>query len=325
MFAELLWVEPEQVVAGGNSSLVMMREVLVDLWLHGGVDSERPWGQEEKVTFICPVPGLRPALHAARLVRHRDGDRARCTTTARRRGGRPARRRRPDASRACGSCRPTPTRQRFDRHRRRSRPGSPRCRRRRPTSRSSGTTPTRSTTSPRTRPRAPTSSPWRRPRATRTGRSCSRRPRRSRSPAPGSRSWPASVENVRVVPRPPRQGRHRPRQGQPAAARRSSSAPRRACATTWSSTARSSRPKFAEVERVLTERLGGLGVATWTKPTGGYFVSLDVARRHRVARGPAGQGGRDRAHPGRLRPSPTATTPATATSGSPRPSRRSTR
>jgi DNA-binding transcriptional MocR family regulator len=57
IFAELLWVEPEQVVAGGNSSLVMMREVLVDLWLHGGVDSERPWGQEDKVTFICPVPG----------------------------------------------------------------------------------------------------------------------------------------------------------------------------------------------------------------------------------------------------------------------------
>ena len=57
MFADLLWVEPEQVVAGGNSSLVMMREVLTDLWLKGGVDSERPWGQEEKVTFICPVPG----------------------------------------------------------------------------------------------------------------------------------------------------------------------------------------------------------------------------------------------------------------------------
>lgn len=57
MFADLLWVEPEQVVAGGNSSLVMMREVLTDLWLKGGVDSPRPWGQEEKVTFICPVPG----------------------------------------------------------------------------------------------------------------------------------------------------------------------------------------------------------------------------------------------------------------------------
>jgi len=57
MFADLLWVEPEQVVAGGNSSLVMMREVLVDLWLKGAVDGERPWGQEEKVRFICPVPG----------------------------------------------------------------------------------------------------------------------------------------------------------------------------------------------------------------------------------------------------------------------------
>ncbi len=57
MFAELLRVEPEQVAAGGNSSLVMMREVLTYLWLKGGVDSVRPWSQEEKVTFICPVPG----------------------------------------------------------------------------------------------------------------------------------------------------------------------------------------------------------------------------------------------------------------------------
>ncbi len=57
MFAELLWVEPEQVVAGGNSSLTMMYEAIVDLLLHGGVDSPRPWSQEDKVTFICPAPG----------------------------------------------------------------------------------------------------------------------------------------------------------------------------------------------------------------------------------------------------------------------------
>ncbi|WP_435202584.1 aminotransferase [Janibacter sp. GS2] len=57
IFAELLWVDPEQLVAGGNSSLTMMRDVLVDLLLFGGVDSPRPWSQEEKVTFICPVPG----------------------------------------------------------------------------------------------------------------------------------------------------------------------------------------------------------------------------------------------------------------------------
>jgi DNA-binding transcriptional MocR family regulator len=35
-------------------------------------------------------------------------------------------------------------------------------------------------------------------------------------------------------------------------------------------------PKFAEVQRVLQEKLGGLGIATWTDPTGGYFVNLDV-------------------------------------------------
>ena len=35
-------------------------------------------------------------------------------------------------------------------------------------------------------------------------------------------------------------------------------------------------PKFALVERILEQELGGLGIATWTKPRGGYFVSLDV-------------------------------------------------
>jgi DNA-binding transcriptional MocR family regulator len=57
MFAELLSVETEQVVAGGNSSLTMMRDCLVDLVLFGGVDSERPWSREDTVRFVCPVPG----------------------------------------------------------------------------------------------------------------------------------------------------------------------------------------------------------------------------------------------------------------------------
>ncbi|GAA1733581.1 aminotransferase class I/II-fold pyridoxal phosphate-dependent enzyme [Aeromicrobium alkaliterrae] len=35
-------------------------------------------------------------------------------------------------------------------------------------------------------------------------------------------------------------------------------------------------PKFAIVERVLSDRLGPHGVASWTQPKGGYFVSLDV-------------------------------------------------
>ncbi|MEU4256376.1 aminotransferase class I/II-fold pyridoxal phosphate-dependent enzyme [Streptomyces fradiae] len=36
------------------------------------------------------------------------------------------------------------------------------------------------------------------------------------------------------------------------------------------------RPRFDLVERVLRERLGGLDGATWSRPRGGYFVSLDV-------------------------------------------------
>ncbi len=57
LFAELLWVEPEQIIAGGNSSLSMMHDTLVDLLLHGGVDSDRPWVQEDALRFVCPVPG----------------------------------------------------------------------------------------------------------------------------------------------------------------------------------------------------------------------------------------------------------------------------
>ncbi|GAA3616815.1 aminotransferase class I/II-fold pyridoxal phosphate-dependent enzyme [Microlunatus ginsengisoli] len=36
-------------------------------------------------------------------------------------------------------------------------------------------------------------------------------------------------------------------------------------------------PKFAQVDAILTERLGGYDTATWTHPIGGYFISLDVA------------------------------------------------
>ena len=37
------------------------------------------------------------------------------------------------------------------------------------------------------------------------------------------------------------------------------------------------RPKFEAVQRGLERQLGGTGLAEWTQPTGGYFVSLDVA------------------------------------------------
>lgn len=36
------------------------------------------------------------------------------------------------------------------------------------------------------------------------------------------------------------------------------------------------RPKFAAVDEIFERELGGTGLATWTKPRGGYFVSLDT-------------------------------------------------
>ena len=35
-------------------------------------------------------------------------------------------------------------------------------------------------------------------------------------------------------------------------------------------------PKFEAVDAALTAELDGLGIAEWTRPTGGYFVNLDV-------------------------------------------------
>ena len=256
MFAELLWVDPDQLVAGGSSSLTMMHDVLVQHLLHGGVDSPRPWKDEEKVTFVCPVPGLRPALHDARVVRHRDGDRA----DARRRARTSPRSRRWSGttrpSRACGSCRPTPTPPGRSSPRR-SPAGWPRCRPPRPTSGSSGTTRTPSTTSPTDEAKSADILSL----ASAAGHP--HRPIMFASTSKityagaGVAFLAASRETVAVVPGPPAVRVDRPGQGQPAAPRAALRLGRRVCATTCGEHRAILAPKFAAVDAALTAELDG--------------------------------------------------------------------
>ncbi len=56
-FAELLGVDKDEVIVGGNSSLQLMY-YLIDLgWRQGFVDSPRPWRHYNCLKFLCPVPG----------------------------------------------------------------------------------------------------------------------------------------------------------------------------------------------------------------------------------------------------------------------------
>lgn len=56
-FAELLGVEENEVIVGGNSSLTLMYYMIDMGWRVGFADSDHPWRAEEKLKFLCPVPG----------------------------------------------------------------------------------------------------------------------------------------------------------------------------------------------------------------------------------------------------------------------------
>ena len=57
VWAELMGVPVEQVLAGDSSSLNIMFDVISWSYAFGNNDSERPWKDEETVKWICPVPG----------------------------------------------------------------------------------------------------------------------------------------------------------------------------------------------------------------------------------------------------------------------------
>ncbi len=57
MFAKILDVEKEEILAWGNSSLTMMYDAVQRAMQFGVYGGKTPWGKQEKLKFLCPVPG----------------------------------------------------------------------------------------------------------------------------------------------------------------------------------------------------------------------------------------------------------------------------
>ncbi len=55
LFADILELSPEQIIVGGNSSLNMMFDTIAQAMTHG-LGGE-PWCKQGKLKFLCPVPG----------------------------------------------------------------------------------------------------------------------------------------------------------------------------------------------------------------------------------------------------------------------------
>lgn len=53
--AEILGCDKAYVLAGGNSSLTLMSQYVSSLFFHGSGDG--PWSSKERISFLCPVPG----------------------------------------------------------------------------------------------------------------------------------------------------------------------------------------------------------------------------------------------------------------------------
>jgi DNA-binding transcriptional MocR family regulator len=56
LFTALVGVPVEQIVLGNNASLALMHDTIVFALLKGTCDSDKPWSNSE-ISFLCPVPG----------------------------------------------------------------------------------------------------------------------------------------------------------------------------------------------------------------------------------------------------------------------------
>lgn len=57
LFAEILGCQPEECFIGGNASLSLMYDTIAKAYTHGLLHSEKPWSKLDTVKFLCPAPG----------------------------------------------------------------------------------------------------------------------------------------------------------------------------------------------------------------------------------------------------------------------------
>ena len=57
LFADILGCRPEEIFVGGNASLTLMYDTVSKAYTHGLLHSPRPWCKEETIKWLCPCPG----------------------------------------------------------------------------------------------------------------------------------------------------------------------------------------------------------------------------------------------------------------------------
>jgi DNA-binding transcriptional MocR family regulator len=57
LFAEYMGVAPDEILIGGNSSLSLMHDAMTWAWAFGTGPGHAPWSRQTAVKFLCPSPG----------------------------------------------------------------------------------------------------------------------------------------------------------------------------------------------------------------------------------------------------------------------------
>ncbi len=57
LFADILGVSADKIFVGGNSSLNMMFDYILQCYALGASETSKPWSLQGEVKFLCPVPG----------------------------------------------------------------------------------------------------------------------------------------------------------------------------------------------------------------------------------------------------------------------------